>query len=46
MSSTWPTCSPHASGRIDAGRRQVAVVCGGGNISPAQLTALWPRDPA
>jgi threonine dehydratase len=26
--------------------RQVAVVCSGGNISPAQLTALWPRDPA
>ncbi|MGH3151154.1 MAG: pyridoxal-phosphate dependent enzyme, partial [Streptosporangiaceae bacterium] len=22
--------------------RQVAVVCSGGNISPAQLTALWP----
>ncbi len=26
--------------------RQLAVVCSGGNISPAQLTALWPRDPA
>jgi threonine dehydratase len=25
-----------------AGRR-VAVVCSGGNISPAQLTALWPQ---
>jgi threonine dehydratase len=24
--------------------RQVAVVCSGGNISPAQLTALWPSD--
>jgi threonine dehydratase len=22
--------------------RQVAVVCSGGNVSPAQLTALWP----
>jgi threonine dehydratase len=22
--------------------RQVAIVCSGGNISPAQLTALWP----
>jgi threonine dehydratase len=28
-----------------AGRR-VAVVCSGGNISPAQLTALWPDQPA
>jgi threonine dehydratase len=28
------------------GGRQVAVVCSGGNISPAQLAALWPRDPA
>jgi threonine dehydratase len=26
--------------------RQVAVVCSGGNISPAQLTALWPAGPA
>jgi threonine dehydratase len=26
--------------------RTVAIVCSGGNISPAQLTALWPRDPA
>jgi threonine dehydratase len=24
--------------------RKVAVVCSGGNISPAQLAALWPRD--
>jgi threonine dehydratase len=24
--------------------RNVAVVCSGGNISPAQLAALWPRD--
>jgi len=23
--------------------RTVAIVCSGGNISPAQLTALWPR---
>jgi threonine dehydratase len=23
--------------------RNVAVICSGGNISPAQLTALWPR---
>jgi threonine dehydratase len=23
--------------------RKVAIVCSGGNISPAQLTALWPR---
>jgi threonine dehydratase len=23
--------------------RQVAIVCSGGNISPAQLTALWPQ---
>jgi threonine dehydratase len=33
----------------DPGRfagRQVAVVCSGGNISPAQLTALWPDQPA
>jgi threonine dehydratase len=32
----------------DPGRfagRQVAVVCSGGNISPAQLTALWPDPP-
>jgi len=31
----------------DPGRfagRKVAVVCSGGNISPAQLTALWPPD--
>jgi threonine dehydratase len=26
--------------------RTVAIVCSGGNISPAQLTALWPREPA
>ena len=25
--------------------RKVAIVCSGGNISPAQLAALWPRDP-
>jgi threonine dehydratase len=25
--------------------RQVAIVCSGGNISPAQLAALWPREP-
>ena len=24
--------------------RNVAVVCSGGNISPAQLAALWPRE--
>jgi threonine dehydratase len=33
----------------DPGRfagRQVAVVCSGGNISPAQLMALWPDQPA
>jgi threonine dehydratase len=28
-----------------AGRR-VAIVCSGGNISPAQLVELWPRDKA
>ncbi len=33
-----------APGRF-AGRR-VAVVCSGGNISPAQLTALWPGQSA
>jgi threonine dehydratase len=26
--------------------RQVAIVCSGGNISPAQLTGLWPPGPA
>ena len=26
--------------------RQVAIVCSGGNISPAQLTGLWPGEPA
>jgi threonine dehydratase len=26
--------------------RTVAIVCSGGNISPAQLTALWPGEPA
>jgi len=26
--------------------RQVAIVCSGGNISPAQLIELWPRDKA
>jgi threonine dehydratase len=25
--------------------RKVAIVCSGGNISPAQLAGLWPRDP-
>jgi threonine dehydratase len=32
----------------DPGRfagRKVTVVCSGGNISPAQLTALWPDQP-
>jgi threonine dehydratase len=24
--------------------RKVAVICSGGNISPAQLSALWPRS--
>src|SRR6266700_3314827 len=28
-----------------AGRR-VAIVCSGGNISPAQLLKLWPSEPA
>jgi threonine dehydratase len=26
--------------------RKVAIVCSGGNISPAQLTGLWPHEPA
>jgi threonine dehydratase len=26
--------------------RKVTIVCTGGNISPAQLTALWPAEPA
>jgi threonine dehydratase len=26
--------------------RKVVIVCSGGNISPGQLTALWPREPA
>ena len=26
--------------------RTVAIVCSGGNISPAQLAQLWPREPA
>jgi threonine dehydratase len=26
--------------------RPVAVICSGGNISPAQLLELWPRGPA
>ena len=25
--------------------RKVAIVCSGGNISPAQLVALWPHEP-
>jgi threonine dehydratase len=33
-----------ASGRF-AGRT-VTIVCSGGNISPAQLAALWPDEPA
>jgi threonine dehydratase len=33
-----------APGRF-AGRK-VAIVCSGGNISPAQLAALWPPEPA
>jgi hypothetical protein len=24
----------------------VVIVCSGDNISPGQLTALWPREPA
>jgi threonine dehydratase len=24
--------------------RQVAIICSGGNISPAQLLELWPRE--
>ena len=24
--------------------RKVAIVCSGGNISPAQLIELWPRE--
>jgi threonine dehydratase len=33
----------------DPGRfanRNVAIICSGGNISPAQLVALWPAEPA
>ncbi len=26
--------------------RKVAIVCSGGNISPAQLASLWPPEPA
>jgi threonine dehydratase len=26
--------------------RKVVIVCSGGNISPGQLAALWPREPA
>jgi threonine dehydratase len=26
--------------------RKVAIVCSGGNISPAQLTGLWPHETA
>ena len=26
--------------------RNVVIVCSGGNISPGQLAALWPREPA
>jgi threonine dehydratase len=26
--------------------RKVAIVCSGGNISPAQLVELWPRERA
>jgi threonine dehydratase len=33
-----------APGRF-AGRK-VAIVCSGGNISPAQLAGLWPAEPA
>lgn len=32
----------------DPGRfagRKLAIVCSGGNISPAQLVSLWPREP-
>ena len=38
-----------AAALSDPGRfagRKVAVVCSGGNISPAQLTALWADTPA
>jgi threonine dehydratase len=27
-------------------RRKVAIICSGGNISPAQLARLWPDEPA
>src|SRR5215469_8426210 len=33
----------------DPGRfanRNVAIICSGGNISPAQLVSLWPAEPA
>ena len=33
-----------APGRF-AGRK-VAIICSGGNISPAQLAGLWPHEPA
>jgi threonine dehydratase len=26
--------------------RKVAIICSGGNISPAQLAGLWPHEPA
>jgi threonine dehydratase len=33
-----------APGRFAA--RNAVIVCSGGNISPGQLTALWPGEPA
>lgn len=33
-----------APGRF-AGRK-VAIICSGGNVSPAQLAGLWPHEPA
>jgi len=26
--------------------RKVAIICSGGNISPAQLAGLWPPEPS
>ena len=45
-----PACAAALAAVLSApGRfagRKVAIICSGGNISPAQLAGLWPHEPA
>ena len=45
LAGAAPLAAGEPTGLAEHGR-QVALICSGGNISPGQLTALWPDEPA